>query len=119
MHNSLNIGTQFINQQVHGNFARNRPPPADMAAFQVHDHHVRGAHHALAHRRRGGQNPPFIEANGKVAVHGSDKAAFVEHAPVTDNFFPMFAFRRHGYPWGEKLRSRLQLTFAYYQHEAG
>jgi hypothetical protein len=25
----------------------------------------------------------------------------VEHTSVSDNFFPMFAFGRHEYPWGE------------------
>ena len=86
--------------------------PADLLAFQVDNHHVGGLHGALADAGRSDKDAVLLKPYGEIAVHGGDVPLFVEHASVADDFFPMFAFRRHGYPWGERLKSRPQLTFA-------
>ena len=43
------------------------------------------------------QYPIPREPNGKIAVHGGHEPALVQHASVVNDFFPVFAFRRHGY----------------------
>ena len=36
----------------------------------------------------------------RLPSHGGHESPLVEHASVVDDFFPMFAFGRHGYPFG-------------------
>ena len=40
------------------------------------------------------------KADRKIAVTGGHESPLVEHASVVDDFFPMFALGRHGYPLG-------------------
>ena len=96
----LHIRAHPIDQQMHTDFTGNATASSNLFTVQANDDHVGRAHGAFAHACRGDQNPVTREADREISVHGGYKSPFVEHSTVADDFFPMFAFNRHGYPWG-------------------
>jgi hypothetical protein len=80
---------------VHANFAGSVSPTSKPAAFKVHDHHVRGLHHAFADCRRGAQDAILVEPHGKIPVRRSYIAAFVKHLSKANDFLPMLALSFH------------------------
>jgi S-adenosylmethionine:tRNA ribosyltransferase-isomerase len=104
----VNVGTHAIDEQVHADFAGHAAAAGDPLTVEVDDDHVGGLHGAFADAGGGDEDAVAIQAHGEIAIHGSHEAVFVQHASITDDFFPVFAFRRHGYPWGRILKSRPQ-----------
>ena len=100
MDDGLHVGAHAIDEQMHADFAGDVAAAGDFLSVQVDDHHVSRFHRTFADAGRGDQNAVVLEAHGKIAVHGGNIAVLVQHASVADDFFPIFAFRRHGYPWG-------------------
>src|SRR4029077_7920380 len=97
----LNVRAHAIDEQVHPDFAGDVAASGNLlAAVEVDDDHVGRLHGAFADAGGGHEDAVAGEPDGEIAVHGGNEPAFVEHASVTDDFFPMFAFCRHRYPWG-------------------
>jgi len=101
VHDGLDVGAHAIDEQVHADFAGHTAAAGDLLAVEVDDDHVGGAHGAFADGGGGYQDAVAVEAYGEIAIHGGHVPVFMEHPSVTDDFFPVLAFRRHGYPWGE------------------
>jgi hypothetical protein len=101
VNDTVHIGAEAINQQVHADFARHATASGDLLAVEVNDDHVGRLHGAFADAGGCDEDAVSGKAHGEIAVHGGDVAVLVEHATVTNDFFPMFALRSHGYPWGE------------------
>src|SRR5579872_4472795 len=106
VHDRLNIRPHAIDQQMHPDFAGNAAPSRYLLAVQVHDDHVGRPHRSFANARWGHQNAVARQAHRQISVHSRHEPPFVEHTSVADDFFPMFTFRQHGYPWGEMTKSR-------------
>ncbi len=79
MHDGANVRAVAVDHQVHTDFAGGVAAPCQTAAAQIHGHHVRGAHHALADQRWGSEDAAIVEEHGKIALGGRDQAAIVEH----------------------------------------
>ena len=95
VHNSLHVGAQFVNQQMHADFAGNVAASGQLAAFSVNDHQVGGTHSAFAYGRGSNQDTAAVQTNREIAVGGSDEAALMQHAAEIDNFLPIVAFAGH------------------------
>jgi hypothetical protein len=101
--NGLDIGPHAIDQQVHADFAGDVAASGNALTLGVNDDHIGGAHGAFAQAGWGDQNAVIGQADGEIAIHGGNKSPIVQHPPVTDDFFPVCTFRRHGYPSGELI----------------
>src|SRR5258706_7309904 len=109
MHNCLNVGPHAVNQNMHSDLAGHVPPSCDPRALAVHDHHVPGFHCPLAHASRSNQDPFVVQTDRQIPVHGRHEPALMQHAPVANNLFPVFAFCGHGITLLGEWQKRLKL----------
>ena len=70
------------------------------AAVQIHDHHIRGSQHALAHTGGSDHDPLIVQPSGKIAVGGGDIAALVQHLTKQNHFAAVLTLARHSIFWG-------------------
>jgi hypothetical protein len=103
VNDGLDVRAHLIDQQMHADFAGDGAAAGDEVAIEVDDDHVFGAHGAFADTSRCHQNSVAVEADGEISIHGCNESPVVQHASVTDDIFPVFAFGRHEYPWGGVL----------------
>src|ERR1700687_4104466 len=98
MDHFLNVSPSAIGQPVHAEFAGYVAAAGALLALHVDDHHICRPHPAFTDAGGSHQNAVALQSDGQIAVHGSHEPVIVEHAPVSNDFFPVFAFRWHGYP---------------------
>ena len=93
VHDRLNIGTHAIDQQVHADFAGHVAAAGDLLAVQVNDDHVGARMAPLLTQVGVTRMRSPVKPHREIAVHGGHEAALVQHASVTDDFFPMICVR--------------------------
>lgn len=104
MYDRLYIGPPPVDQQMHADFAGDVPPTANVPSFAIHYDHIARPHRAFAQASWRHQNAIIRQTNREIAIHRRDKATFMEHATVSDDFFPVFALCGQDNPSGEEQR---------------
>ena len=95
MHHRSHIGTVAINKEVHGDFAGNITPSADLVPQRIHDDQVVRLHQPFAHHRGRTQKRAVSQANGEVAIRRGHQAGLVQQLPEADDLVAMFLIGIH------------------------
>ena len=93
VHHRLNVGTQPIDQQVHGDFRRNLALALHGPPFGIDDDQVLLGHEALAHGGGCGQHVAVFQAYADVAVKGRHVAEPVDAPADLDNILAVLLQR--------------------------